>query len=266
VHLVHIDQAKMKKDTKDFSKYTDEEWAKLSNEERYRLTGYKDFNDYADKLAQSLCDNLGRNVMRKHRIMNDYFREAIRFAIKTHEVYQKQKRKGKDIPYITHPLSVGLVLAMARANNYVIVAGILHDTIEDSISEKKVTKQMLEDRFGSHVAQIVDEVSEQDKSKPWFERKLEAIAHIKTMSLNALWVKTADTICNLSELVDDFNKDGADIFSRFNAPTPTDFLTMNQQVVHALIERWKKVEGQKDNDMICDLRTLDDDLSRLSRS
>ena len=39
---------------------------------------------------------------------------AIRFSTKTHEVYQKQKRKGKDIPYITHPLTVGLILS-ARA-------------------------------------------------------------------------------------------------------------------------------------------------------
>ena len=37
--------------------------------------------------------------------------KAIRFSIRTHEVYQKQKRKGKDIPYITHPLIVGLILA-----------------------------------------------------------------------------------------------------------------------------------------------------------
>ena len=48
--------------------------------------------------------------------------KAIRFSIKTHEIYQKQKRKGKDIPYITHPLTVGLILARAGADEDVVVA------------------------------------------------------------------------------------------------------------------------------------------------
>lgn len=34
--------------------------------------------------------------------------KAIKFAIKTHEVYQKQKRKGKDVAYIVHPMTVVL--------------------------------------------------------------------------------------------------------------------------------------------------------------
>jgi (p)ppGpp synthase/HD superfamily hydrolase len=48
--------------------------------------------------------------------------KAIKFATKTHEIYEKQKRKGKDIPYITHPLTVGLILAGSGANDDVICA------------------------------------------------------------------------------------------------------------------------------------------------
>jgi (p)ppGpp synthase/HD superfamily hydrolase len=62
---------------------------------------------------------------------------VIRFSIKTHEVCQKQTRKGKDIPYITHPLIVGLILARAGAGEEVVIAGILHDTIEDSTPKKE---------------------------------------------------------------------------------------------------------------------------------
>jgi len=45
--------------------------------------------------------------------MNDIskIQKAIKFAVKTHEVYQKQARKGKDVSYITHPLTVGLILS-----------------------------------------------------------------------------------------------------------------------------------------------------------
>lgn len=91
---------------------------------------------------------------------------AIRFAIKTHEVYQKQKRKGKEVAYIKHPLTVTLILARAGADEDLVTAGVLHDTIEDSIPEKKMTKVMLEERFGKSVAGLVDGVTEQDKSLP----------------------------------------------------------------------------------------------------
>ena len=131
---------------------------------------------------------------------------AIRFATKTHEIYQKQRRKGKDIPYITHPLVVGLILARAGASEDVVAAGILHDTIEDSIPEKKVSSEMLSERFGEAVSQLVESVSELDKSLPWEERKREALEHIKSFSHEALLVKSADTLCNVSELIDDFER------------------------------------------------------------
>ena len=105
--------------------------------------------------------------------------KAIRFAIKTHEVYQKQKRKGKDIPYITHPLTVGLILARAGADEDTIVAGILHDTIEDSAPGKKVSREMIAERFGVNVAQLVESVSEPNKELPWDERKRNACDRIK---------------------------------------------------------------------------------------
>ena len=41
--------------------------------------------------------------------------EAIHFSIAVHEEPVKQKRKGKDVPYVTHPLTVGLILSLAGA-------------------------------------------------------------------------------------------------------------------------------------------------------
>lgn len=100
---------------------------------------------------------------------------AIRFSIKTHEVYQKQKRKGKDIPYVTHPLVVGLILSRVGADEDVVAAGILHDTIEDSSREMPVTRDMLRERFGERVMQLVEAVTEPDKTLSWEVRKREAL-------------------------------------------------------------------------------------------
>src|SRR3989344_6890660 len=151
-------------------------------------------------------------------IYTEKIQRAIRFSLKTHEVYQKQKRKGKDIPYIMHPLTVGLILARAGASEDVIAAGILHDTIEDSIAEKKVTREMIAERFGDQVADLVVSVSEMRKDLSWEERKQEAFEHIATFSHDSLLVKSADLISNVTEIVDDYERGGKAYFAAFNAP------------------------------------------------
>ncbi len=163
--------------------------------------------------------------------------EAIRFSIKTHEVYQKQKRKGKDIPYITHPLTVGLILARAGASENVVIAGILHDTIEDSTPEKKVTKEMIAERFGESIASLVLSVTETDKELTWEERKAEALEHIKSFSNDSILLKSADIIANTSELIEDYVKGGDEVFDRFNAPKER-LLEQSLRTIRAIYEKW----------------------------
>jgi (p)ppGpp synthase/HD superfamily hydrolase len=183
-------------------------------------------------------------------IYSDKISRAIKFSIKTHEVYQKQKRKGKDVAYITHPLTVGIILSHAGAKEDVIIAGILHDTIEDSIETKKVTCDMLIERFGHNVAEIVANVTESDKSLPWDARKKEALEHIETFHHDSLLVKSADIISNATELIDDYKKDGNKIFFRFHAPKGK---ILNHYIlsIEAIIKRWPK------NPLIIDLRKID---------
>lgn len=189
-------------------------------------------------------------------IYTSNIKKAIRFSVKTHEVYQKQKRKGKDIPYITHPLSVGLILARAGASEEVVIAGILHDTIEDSVSEKKVTRGMLVERFGEEVAVLVESVSETDKSLSWEERKKEALAHIGTFSRGSLLVKSADIISNASELVDDYRREGGEVFARFNAPKEK-ILKHYFEAINAIVGKWEE------SPLVEDLRVLSGELQKI---
>ncbi len=145
-------------------------------------------------------------------------KDAIRVAIRVHELDQKQKRKGKDVPYIIHPLIVGLILSRVNAEEDMVVAGILHDTIEDSVESKKITRADLEKRFGKEVASIVWDVTEKDQKIKWEERKKRALREIKSMPLKSLIVKSADTIANCSELIADFRKEGESTFRRFAMP------------------------------------------------
>jgi len=190
-------------------------------------------------------------------IFTPTIRKAIVFSIKTHEVYQKQNRKGKDIAYITHPLTVGLILARANAEEDVVVAGILHDTIEDSIDKKKVTRGMLADRFSKNVADLVDSVTEQQKDLEWEKRKHEALEHIKTFSRDSLLVKSADIISNVSEILEDYRKEGPNIFRRFNAPKEK-VVRHYKETMETVLSRWPEIPFAEDlNLLISALKTIE---------
>ncbi|MFA7309762.1 MAG: HD domain-containing protein [Candidatus Paceibacterota bacterium] len=162
---------------------------------------------------------------------------AVRFMLKTHEVYQKQKRTGKDVPYISHPLTVGLILARASASDEVVIAGILHDTIEDSVPEKKVTRAMLEERFGAEVADLVASVTELPKSFAWDVRKKEALDHIGTFSPDSVLLKSADIIANNAELLEDFAVAGDETFERFSE-SKEKTIQHTLRVIDALLDKW----------------------------
>jgi (p)ppGpp synthase/HD superfamily hydrolase len=189
-------------------------------------------------------------------IYSEKIKKAIKFAIKTHEVYQKQKRKGKGTAYISHPLTVGMVLAIAGAGEDVVTAGILHDTIEDSVAEKKVTEKMLIDRFGEEVSNLVLSVTEKDKKLSWDERKKEALLHIEKFSHDSLLLKSADILSNVTELVDDYVRGGDIVFSRFNA-SKEKIIDNQLKVITAILDAWKE------NPLADDLTELKKDLQKI---
>ena len=185
--------------------------------------------------------------------------EAVAFAVETHEIRQKQKRKGKDIPYVTHPLTVGLILARVGADEDTIVAGILHDTIEDSVGSHKISQATLERRFGKRVGDLVLSVTETDKALPWPERKRKALEHIATFSRQSLLLKSADVIANAVELVDDHEAEGEAVFRRFNAPK-ADLIANYLRVIVAIARAWPE------NPLRGDLQDVSDKLQRMEQT
>ena len=103
---------------------------------------------------------------------NEMLNEAIIYATDKHS---GQVRKGTTKPYITHPLETMAILDYMQADNNLLIAGILHDTIEDT----DATYEEIEREFGKDVAELVGKHSE-DKSKTWDERKQNAIEELVT--------------------------------------------------------------------------------------
>ncbi|MBQ0924443.1 MULTISPECIES: RelA/SpoT family protein [Saccharopolyspora] len=76
------------------------------------------------------------------------------------EKHRSQKRKSGD-PYITHPLAVATILAELGMDTTTLVAGLLHDTVEDT----DYSLERLGSDFGDEVAHLVDGVTKLDKVK-----------------------------------------------------------------------------------------------------
>jgi guanosine-3',5'-bis(diphosphate) 3'-pyrophosphohydrolase len=120
--------------------------------------------------------------------------DALQFAAEKH---RDQRRKDAErSPYINHPIALARLLADAGVEDVeVLQAAILHDTIEDT----QTTREELEQRFGSKVAGIVWEVTD-DKALPKPERKRRQVEHAPHVSRGAALVKLADKISNVRDM------------------------------------------------------------------
>ena len=139
--------------------------------------------------------------------------QAIEFAAIAH---RDQQRKSTDIPYITHPFAVAMLLQQDQAPENVVIAGLLHDVIEDT----RYTLEDIGQQFGSKVMDIVRECSEPDKSRPWEERKREFIDQLQTASFEAQWVTCADKYHNLFTINRELGKKGMPVWERFKRGYP----------------------------------------------
>ena len=97
-----------------------------------------------EDLEKSLPDSYG--VVERELIKNAY-----QFAEKAHD----EQLRASGEPYITHCVSVAKILAQLKVPPIVVAAALLHDTVEDTT----VTKEMLQNKFGPEIAQLVDGVT-----------------------------------------------------------------------------------------------------------
>lgn len=120
---------------------------------------------------------------------------ALAFAAEKHR--HQRRKDAQASPYINHPIQLAEVLALEAGieDERVLVAAILHDTIEDT----ETTPAELERLFGQEVRNIVLEVTD-DKDLSKAARKQAQIDHAPGLSRRAKLVKLADKICNLRDM------------------------------------------------------------------
>lgn len=135
--------------------------------------------------------------------------QAIYFAAVAH---QNQKRKGTDVPYIVHPYEVAHILTKEGAEEEVVVAGLLHDTLEDT----QVTVEDIQRQFGERVAMMVLGCSE-NKKDSWEERKRHTISYVKLhCPYEIMLIICADKLSNLRSIAEDYEEVGEQVWDRFH--------------------------------------------------
>jgi len=155
---------------------------------------------------------------------SDRINHALAFAAKHHD---QQVRKGTRLPYLTHPANVAIILTRYGQDDQTVVAGILHDVVEDCVREA-VTRDMLEqrigDKFGSGVLDTLLSVTYRRTDDDGVElshdeRRDDYLARLSGASEAARWVCAADKLHNAGSLLADLRRtiDPSTVWNRFGA-------------------------------------------------
>lgn len=145
--------------------------------------------------------------------------EALVFASNAH---MGQVRKVNGVPYIIHPMEVASIIASMTSNEDVIIAGLLHDTIEDC----DVDPAEIKAKFGAKVAAIVqseseDKLADLPPEATWKQRKEESLLmleHTKNLDVKILWL--ADKLANIRSYYQGYQNEGDAVWLHFHQKDP----------------------------------------------
>jgi len=146
-------------------------------------------------------------------VLTNRFAEAFAYAATLHA---RQVRKGANIPYLSHLMSVAALVLEDGGDEDEAIAGLLHDAVEDQGG--KPTLEEIRRRFGEKVARIVDGCTDSDTvpKPPWRERKERYVAHVRHAAADVRRVSSADKLHNARSILANYRELGDELWSRFN--------------------------------------------------
>jgi (p)ppGpp synthase/HD superfamily hydrolase len=171
-------------------------------------------------------------------------------------VHETQTRKGSHVPYIIHPVHVARLLERSGADESLVIAGLLHDVLEDIAPDDRRAREgliralphlrrfpgapadvvrelpaALREQFGDRVLALVQAVTETKKDaagneRPWADRKRESLKRFERDAQHdpdVARLKAADVLHNARSIVEDIRTGIAAADRRFKA-TPRETL------------------------------------------
>ena len=145
-------------------------------------------------------------------MLTNRFDDALAYASRIH---RDQRRKGTDIPYISHLLGTAAIALENGADEDQAIAALLHDAVEDQGGSARLAE--IRARFGNRVAEMVDHCTDTDiePKPPWRARKEAYIASLAFKPTASLAVSLADKTHNAGAIVADLAAVGDGVWERF---------------------------------------------------
>lgn len=159
--------------------------------------------------------------------------KALNFAAQAHN---GKLRKGKNIPYILHPVEAAAIAATLSDDADVIAAALLHDVIEDA----GVSYDTLKLKFGERIAGFVQAESETKKDdggqdRPWRERKQDTLNRLENASQEEMIITLADKLSNIRAIYYDYCTIHDELWQRFNVKDPAEHAWYYRSIANILI-------------------------------
>lgn len=146
-------------------------------------------------------------------MLTDRFDAALILA---HDLHRGQMRKGTQIPYMSHLMTVSALVIEHGGTEDQAIAALLHDGPEDQGGA--ATLALIRERFGEAVAAIVSDCTDAwEEPKPeWRQRKEAYLAVLPKKAQASLLVSLADKTHNAEAILYDYNDIGDELWGRFN--------------------------------------------------
>lgn len=145
---------------------------------------------------------------------SERFQQALGY---TEQLHREQLRKGTEIPYFSHLMSVCALVMEHGGDEDQVIAALLHDAVEDQGGAPRLEE--IRAKFGERVARIVDACTDAcvEPKPPWRERKEDYIAGLQHHHADSLLVSCADKLHNARAILSDYRDLGEELWDRFNA-------------------------------------------------
>jgi (p)ppGpp synthase/HD superfamily hydrolase len=171
-------------------------------------------------------------------ILTSRLDEAFKLACRLHR--NQTRNDDEKTPYVSHLMSVATILSQVTDDEDVIIAGLMHDSLEDVPG---YTYEQLVLDCGDRVAAIVKHVTEPlDANKhvseqlPWLTRKEVYLENLRNGGVESALVSSADKIHNTESFIRDSMKEDGLFISRFGS-SARNRLWFHEQVLSIVTDK-----------------------------
>lgn len=169
--------------------------------------------------------------------------EAIHFMVKANK---GQKRKNENIDKSFHSMTIYSMLREFTDDEDILISALLHDVINDT----EYGYEDIEEKFGTLVADMVSDLSEDMAITKWLDRKKDYIKRMKSVNnINIINIMLADKLHNLLSNYDNFTKNGNKIWKNTGGSAEENryiyreiyYIARNKGAYRKLVARYREI-------------------------